>query len=254
MNIREIISDFLKDQGYLNDPNVEGVIFYGSYQTNTNTDSSDIDIMIIYSDESNKEAIKGYKKYKGYDFEYFERTLSSLYKRAEYDYIHFEDTLYSSVGYAELLIDKNQKLKKLQNYVLTKYKEGLPKLEDDEKMNLAKSLHKSMERLYKMREISNPYFSIFYGITLEQIRNYYHKLNGFSNISTANVCKLYTNEKIQRAQHKNLPENKFIELYLKCVNNVEYKNILELYSYVIRDIKDSVDFYNIRIKLGNRQH
>ena len=86
MNIREVIGEFLKDQGYLNDPNVEGVIFYGSYQTNTNTDSSDIDIMIIYSDESNKEAIKGYKKYKGYDFEYFERTLSSLYKRAEYDY------------------------------------------------------------------------------------------------------------------------------------------------------------------------
>ena len=33
------------------------------------------------------------------------------------------------------------------------------------------------------------------------------------------------NEKIQRAQHKKLPENKFIELYLNCVNNVEYKNI-----------------------------
>ncbi len=53
MNIKYVINEFLKDQGYLNDPNVEGVIFYGSYQTNTNTDSSDIDLMIIYSDESN---------------------------------------------------------------------------------------------------------------------------------------------------------------------------------------------------------
>ena len=124
-----------------------------------------------------------------------------------------------------MLIDKNQKIKKLQDYVLTKFKEGLPQLEDDEKMNLAKSLHKSMERLGKMIESNNPYFNIFYGIVLEQIRNYYHKLNGFSNISTANVCKLYMNEKIQRAQHKKLPENIFIELYLNCVNNVEYKNI-----------------------------
>lgn len=48
MNIRDVINEFLKEQGYLNDPNVEGVVFYGSYQTNTNTDSSDIDLMIIY--------------------------------------------------------------------------------------------------------------------------------------------------------------------------------------------------------------
>ena len=210
--------------------------------------------MIIYSDESNKEAIKGYKKFKGYDFEYFERTLSSLYKRADHDYLHFEDTLYSSVGYAELLIDKNQKLKKLQDYVLDKYKDGLPKLKYEDKMNSAKALHKSMERLNKMKENNNPYFYIFYGITLEKIRVYYHKLNGFSNISTANVCKLYTNEKLQEVQHKDFPKDNFIELYLNCVNNIDYKNIFELYNYVIRDIKDSVDFYNIRLKLGNRQH
>ena len=37
MNIREVINDFLREQGYLDDFNVEGVIFYGSYQTNTYT-------------------------------------------------------------------------------------------------------------------------------------------------------------------------------------------------------------------------
>lgn len=254
MNIREVIGEFLKEQGYLNDANVEGVIFYGSYQTNTNTDSSDVDLMIVYNDESNKESIKGYKSYNGYNFEYFERTLSSLYKRADYDYLHFEDTLYSSIGYAELLIDKNQKLKNLQEYVLNKFKNGLPKLLYDDKMHLAKALHKAIERLNIMKENSNPYFNIFYGITLEKIRDFYHKLNGFSNISTANVCKLYTNKKLQEAQHKSLPEDKFINLYLNCVNNINYENILELYNYSIRDIKDNVDFYNIRLKLGNRQH
>ena len=121
-------------------------------------------------------------------------------------------------------------------------------------MNLAKALHKAMERLNIMKENSNPYFNIFYGITLEKIRDFYHKLNGFSNISTANVCKLYTNKKLQEAQHKSLPEDKFINLYLNCVNNIDYRNILELYNYSIRDIKDDVDFYNIRLKLGNRQH
>ena len=89
MNIREVIGEFLKEQGYLNDANIEGVIFYGSYQTNTNTNSSDVDLMIVYNDESNKESIKGYKSYNGYNFEYFERTLSSLYKRADFDYLHF---------------------------------------------------------------------------------------------------------------------------------------------------------------------
>ena len=69
MNIREVIMNFLNDEGYIDDSNVEGVIFYGSYQTNTNTDSSDVDIMIVYSDESNKEPIKGYKNYEnGYSY------------------------------------------------------------------------------------------------------------------------------------------------------------------------------------------
>ena len=49
MDIKNIITDFLKKEGYLNDINVEGIVFYGSYQTKTNTNNSDIDLIIIYN-------------------------------------------------------------------------------------------------------------------------------------------------------------------------------------------------------------
>ena len=147
MEIKYIIRTFLEKQRYLDDINVEGVVFYGSYQTKTNTDDSDVDLIIIYSDNSNKETIKAYKEFEGYNFEYFERTLKNLYDRVDNDYNNFEDTLLSAIGYGEILVDKNKKIKQLKEYILKKYKKGLPQLKEEDKVYYAKSLSKAIVNL-----------------------------------------------------------------------------------------------------------
>lgn len=254
MDIKNIINDFLEKEGYLNDINVEGIVFYGSYQTKTNTNNSDIDLIIIYNNYSNKENIKAYKEFKGYNFEYFERTLKNIYDRVDNDYKNFEDTLYSAIGYGEILKDTNNNIEKLKDYILKKYENGLPKLNSEDKLYYLKSLKKAIEVLRCMNEEENVYFKIYYSLTLEKIRQYYHKINGFSNISSSKVLKLYTNEKIKEAQHKILPDRKFIELYIECIEKIEYRNILELFNYVIRDLSKEIDFNNIKLKLGNKNH
>ena len=59
---------------------------------------------------------------------------------------------------------------------------------------------------------------------------------------------------MKMVQHKFMPEEKFIKLYINCIENIEYKNILELYKYSIKNEYEDIDFNNIRIKLGNKKH
>lgn len=253
MYIKEVINTFLNDNGYYNDRDVEGVVFYGSYQTRTSTKNSDVDLIIIYKNSSKRTTIKGYKDFENYKFEYFERTLENLYERVEYDFNNFEDTLVSAIGYGDIIIDNYGNIKKLQKFIIEKYKNGLPKLNDKDSLYYAKELQKSIVKLDNMKKTNDLYFVMFYNITLEKIRLFYHKLNGFSNISTSKVYKIYTNERIRDAQHKIIPEKSFIELYIKCIENISYENIEKLYKYAIRKLKN-VDFYNVRLDIGSKQH
>lgn len=254
MEIEETIKEFLKEFDYTNDRNLEGVILYGSYQTKTNKKDSDVDLIIVYSTESERETTKEYKQYKNYNFESYERTLKNLYERVDKDFVNYEDTMLSAIGYGEIIEDKNGKIKKLQEYTLEKYKNGLPKLSKQDSIYGAKSIHKSIESLKKMEIDNSPYYNTFYAITLDKIRDYYNKKNGFSNMSTSKVYRLYTDEVMQIVQHKFMPEKYFTDSYLNCINTNKFEQINKLFNYVIRDIDEDVDFYNIKFKIGNRNH
>lgn len=254
MEIEEIIHNFLDEYGYTNDKNLEGVILYGSYQTKTNKKDSDVDLIIIYNSKIEMDTMKEYKQYKNYNFENYERTLKNLYDRVDRDFINYEDTMLSAVGYGEIIEDKNGKIKELQEYILQKYKNGLPKLNKQDVIYGAKSIHKSIKYLKEMELEKSPYYSTFYAITLDKIRDYYNKKNGYSNMSTSKVYRLYTDEVMQTVQHKFMPEKYFTDSYLDCINTNEFEEINKLFKYVIRDIADNVDFYNIRFNIGNRNH
>ena len=254
MEIEDIIQEFLDEFGYAQNKDIEGVILYGSYQTKTNKKNSDVDIIIVYNSESKKETTKEYKKYKNYDFESYERTLQNLYDRVDKDFLNYEDTMLSAIGYGEIIEDRNGKIKELQNYTLQKYKNGLPKLNEQDVIYGAKSIHKSIESLKNMYTEKSPYYSTFYAITLDKIRDYYNKKNGYSNMSTSKVYRLYTDEVMQTVQHKFMPEKQFTNSYLNCIETNEFEKINDLFKYVTRDISADIDYYNIKFNIGNRNH
>ena len=140
-------------------------------------------------------------------------------------------------------------MQELQQYTLEKYKNGLPKLSNDDIIYGAKSIHKSIENLNKMNREQSPYYQMFYSLTLDKIRDYYNRKNGFSNMSTSKVYKLYTDNVMQKVQHKFMPEEEFIDMYLKCMEQRNIEDINNLFSYITRDIKD-IDYKNIKIIIG----
>lgn len=253
----DIIQKFIEKMNYTNDESVEGIILYGSYQTNTYNGVSDVDIIVFYNNNSNRN-IKGYLSVDGVEFEYYERTLKAYYERANDDYRNSEDTLLSAIGHGRILVDKKGEIIKLQQYILKVYAKALPKLDDNEIKYMAKSISKSISKLSFFTKTKCKYFCVYYCNVLEKIRIFYHKLNGFSNLTLASVYKIYNNKDLQKIQYKSMPGEKFINLYMSClnVNNAQkckyLKRIKKIYYYTIKDL--NLDFRNMEIDLKNKNH
>ena len=257
MNYRDALNKFIDDMNYLKNEEVEGIIFYGSYHTQTANEFSDIDLMILYDDDSDTNQIKGYKNVNGIQVEYFERTISKIYERANSDYMKCEDSLLSMIGYGEVIFDRNGKISDLVAYIKEKYSRPLPCYTKHEAIYQIAGIHKAVLALNELRIQNDPYFENYYFLTVERIRDFYHKLNGFSNLSQTKIYKLYTNERLQLAQHKKIPEKKFIQLFFNAIEEGTTKDqklerINELYKYSTR--KYDLNYDDLRIDLGKKRY
>ena len=257
MNYREVLNKFIDDMNYLKNPEVEGIIFYGSFHTNTYNEFSDIDLMILFDDDSDINQIKGYKTVNGIQVEYFERTISKMHERANSDYMKCEDSLLSIIGYGEIIFDRSGKVKDLVEYIKEKYARPLPCYTKHEATYEILGLRKAVLAVEELRVQNDPYFETYFFLAVERIRNFYHKLNGFSNLPQTKVCKLYTYKELQDAQHKTVPEKEFIELYFKTIEEgtskqEKAKRIEELYDYTVRNY--SINFEDVRIDLGKKRY
>lgn len=257
MDYRESLNKFIDDMNYLKNDEVEGIVFYGSYHTGTNNEFSDIDLMILFDDDSDINQVKGYKKVKGITVEYFERTISKVYERANSDYMKCEDSLLSIIGYGEIIFDRNGKVQDLVDYVKEKYSRPLPTYTKHEALYQILSVKRAVDACEELRIQNDPYFENYFFITVERIRLFYHRLNGLSNLPQTKVCKLYTNERLREVQHKRIPEQKFIDLYFRTIEygiskEEKIARINELLNYSIR--KYDVNFDDVRIDLGKKRY
>lgn len=257
MNYREALNKFIDEMNYLKNEDVEGIIFYGSFHTGTYNEFSDIDVMILFNDDSDANQIKGFKTVNGIQVEYFERTVSKMYERADSDYMKCEDSLLSMIGYGEVIFDRNGKVKDLIQYVKEKYARPLPGYTQHEAIYQIASIKKAVDATEELRVQNDPYFDNFYFIVVERVRDFYHKLKGFSNLSQTKVYKLYTNEEIRKAQHKKIPEKEFIELFFKAIDGgttreEKVKRIRDLFDYSVREF--NIDYDDLRIDLGKKRY
>ena len=168
-----------------------------------------------------------------------------------------EDSLLSIVGFGEVIFDRNGKVKDLIDYVKGKYSRPLPGYTRHEAIYQIASIRKAVLATEELRVQNDPYFENYYFLTIERIRDFYHKLKGFSNLSQTKIYKLYTNEKLQQAQHKKVPEQEFINLFIKAIEEgtskeEKVKRVNEFFNYTIREFK--INFDDLRIDLGRKRY
>lgn len=257
MSVYKTIQDFLKTNHYLQDEHILGVLFYGSYKYGLNNQNSDIDLHIIYDDSNPEHLIRGNTFVNGIRIEYFEKTISDIYNNVEEGYTTQDNATESIIGKSEIIYEKNNSMQDLQEYVLNRFKNGLPPLTENEAKEQVSIINNRMEKLKKYAEEDSYFFEHLYHLTIEKIRRFYHNLNGIPRIETYKGFKLYRNKQYQDMfSIHNIPDQRFLEMYFELIQsqgkskNEMFERLKEFYEYAKKTV--DLEEHNYRIPIKNK--
>lgn len=251
IDFTDVIYEFVNKMGYLENKNVEGIIFYGSNQTGFSNEFSDIDLHIIFSDNIDEE-IRGSSLISGYRIEYFEKTLKSMYNKTNTEFKNQGNAVVSMIVYGNIIFDRNGKIEELKNYIKEVYSNPMPKLDEEKAKEQLAIINNFFDDLKNLIENNNIYANHVFHLTLERIKDFYFSYNALPGVSRTKALKVMLNDNYRNAIKKLNPPEEFIKLYIDCLD--ENKNMSErfiilnqLFEYSTKDI--NFDKYNHRIIL-----
>lgn len=207
MDINELIARFLEETNYDNTDDVMLIIAYGSRVTNTATENSDLDILIITSKSTYKQSIL----VDGIPVNVIMMSIGDAEEKIMHSKEH-GNTYFDSVLKTGLIVKDEfgtyDYLNELLNY---KYKKR--RIIDGRMLELAETYFDNF--LNDANEIN--YFR-----ALELMRNLYHAKFNYSNIQSSKVYDLYTNKSKAKELYKlKLPSDSFIKDYLSALEECD---------------------------------
>jgi len=236
-----IINKFVNKKGYTDNENIEGIIFYGSSQTGFNNNFSDIDLHIIFNNNI-KEEIRGSELIDNVRVEYFEKSLKSMYHKSLHEFKNQGNAVVSMIVYGIVILDKNGRIKELQDYITKLYSLPMPCMEEEKiKENIA-IINNFFDDLINLIETNDIYTEHVFHLTLERIKDLYFAMNGLPGVSRTKALKVMLNEEYRKAIKKENPSLEFIELYLNCLD--DKKDIKERYSFLDKLFKYTIKRIN----------
>ncbi len=251
-DVQKTIQKFINIMGYYNNPNIEGIIFYGSYQTGFNNAQSDIDLHIIFNDQL-KEEIRGSMLVDNIRIEYFEKAIKSMYKRTIDDFKHQKNTTVSMIVHGNILFDKNGNIAKLQQYIKNIYSMPIPGLDFETAKQEIAIINNYIDDLNYLVDTNNTYMNHVFHLTLERIKEFYFCFNGLPGISKTKLMKVIENDAYCKAIYKQQPDEYFTKIYLQCLDeNISIKDrlpiLIDLHNYVTRNINFNGHTHRIILK------
>ena len=212
-----------------------GIIVYGSYVGERNNTLSDLDVMIIKSNYDTQDC--GSLMINGVRVEYFIQDIKRLYELIKKEVENNDPSHLTKFATCEILFDTDGKTKEFIDYARILYNTKIAtSFGDDDKFSIF-SINNRIEDLESL--INDDSFYAVYYMALERIRTLYAKINGIIDLPLMKIEKIYKDSEfakkyISSPMHK-LPDEEFIEQYLKCLKlddrNVMLGNIKNLYSY-----------------------
>ncbi len=252
----DIINMFIDNMNYKNNSHFLGVYFYGSCLTGFNNSSSDIDLHIIFDDSDLNHIFRGVSYIDGIKIEYFEKCISDVYLSVKNDIKECNWSWYSMIGKSYIICDKNDELKKLQEYTVSTYK-NISGLDEEDILEYVSIINNRMDKLKKcLDEDSFNFYSLFY-ITVEKVRRFYHSIHGFPKINTSKIYRVYKDDNYRKSYFPfEFVSYEFKRIYLEIIESKDldknklFSLLLELYNYVLDGRKLDSEF-RIHIKSRN---
>lgn len=235
---KQTLNFFLEE--YKTDEKIIGAILGGSYANGNYTDSSDIDISIITSDDNYKK--RGNIIIDGIMIEYFINPISELVKYMEDDYINRRRLSTSNlIGNGLIIFDKENKMQELQSLALSYYKKDFP-LPNEASLKCKKYACWDAFDELKNKFKNNESYNLNYFVLLQDLIDCYYFCNNIASIPISKLEEIFRNkEYAQKYNLKNEPNSEFKELVLNCIDSISMDQITKLYNYVIGDW-DITDF------------
>lgn len=225
-DIYKIIDDFVDMKKYKTRKDVLGIFFYGSSLYGKNNENSDIDLHVI---TSGKADIRGNFVMGNTHVEYFERPYSKILKQLKHEKQTNQTVLLSMLGYGKIIYEKANKLTKLQEHIKKYYKDYSPQplISETKAIYDAYKIYINISRLEKLSNENDSSFHFMYYIVLNNIKQLHEKFVGLStDISQYKLKRFYLKNEEQTNTFKTIPDEKFINLFLTCVECKETKEMV----------------------------
>ena len=250
----DVIMEFVNKMGYLSSKDIEGIIFYGSNQTGFGNQFSDIDLHIIFNNNLEEE-IRGSALINGIRIEYFEKRLESMYSKTLNEFKNQGNAVVSMIVYGDIILDKNGKIKTLQDYIKAIHSLPMPCLSEEEAKEQLAIINNFFDDLKNLIEQNDIYANHAYHLALERIKDFYFSYYGLPGVSRTKEIRWMLNcYRILRTDQWTVLHQQ--RLYLSCLDeNQTLPNKLisleRLYNYSTREI--DFDKYNHRIVLSKKR-
>ena len=255
----DIIDKFVKEMEYETNPHFLGVYFYGSSLTGFANENSDIDLHVVFDDSDKTHIYRGVHYIEGKRIEYFEKCINDLYLSVENDFKDRNIAWHSMLGNSMILYDKTGLLNELKVHTLDVYKDGLPKLDNQDIMEYISIIDNRIEKLRIACKNDDGNFYNLYHLTVEKIRRFYHSINGYPTINTSKIYKVYKNDEYRKTYYRGkFVSDEFKNMYFKLIEDRSddksklLNSIESFYDYVKAGISLPKCNYRIKIKSRNR--
>lgn len=212
-----------------------GILVYGSYIGERTNRLSDLDVMIIKDNHDTQDC--GSMLIDGIRVEYFIQDIKRLYQLIKNEMDNNDPSHLTKFATCEILCDSEGKIAEFIDYARSLYNtEIIPSFDDDNKFSIF-SINNRMEDLESL--IYSESFYAAYYITLEKIRTLYAKINGIIDLPIMKIERIYSDNNFAKKYIASslhcLPNQEFINLYLKCIKLNDrtemLNNLKSLYSF-----------------------
>lgn len=227
------LKEFLKK--YEEDDDVVGAILCGSYVTGNQNEYSDIDVQLVLKDTCDY-SVHGVTESNSYLIEYF---INPAYKIKEYMELNYKKNrqmTQNTFAYGKIIYDLDGSVKQLQDLALEYIDKPFKNIASSKLDSNNYHLWDLLDELKVSLKEERLDFNKIYYMLLNDIHDVYAEYLGIQKLPKTKIYKILTDEDYRKKYHVfKLPEDEFINLYLKCYNldkpDRMYKNIEKLINY-----------------------
>lgn len=224
--LKNFLKPWQKKEGYL------GAILTGSYATGTQTEFSDVDVQIVYDDNVSWRE-RGNKMIDGYLFEYFANPIPQYKKYMEKEFLSGKRTTARMFVTGKIIEDPTGQVSRLKKEAATIFKRKLRPMSKID-IEIAKySIWDALDGLKDLATKQTPDSSVQYGISLGKILGYYTKFLKVEGPTSSKMFRFLSEKSFRdKYQMPQLPDPKFVKLFLAAITKQDIKEIEKVAKYV----------------------